>query len=271
MIDEQQDASEQPQEKLVLPGHADQPSGPTQAVRKIPMPYVPPLSSSKPSLSPVARLKYLWQRDPAYKVMMIATAVLLIAGLIFGTLVTNMLSQWSELVLRNGRVAVLPQQPPTGVTPQGTVDFHPTFPTPGGGQGSTDSSQPPMGPTPALQNTPPPITPTPQPTATQQGGLLIVQITSIPTQVSNNSIVPVQVTTNEPGILVRLYVSYDVPPNFYASRVQMTDGNGNATLSWIVNVFTFARRRATARVVAVGQDQNGQQVSSQVFTVQIVG
>lgn len=275
MIDEQKDTSEQssPQEELVLSVSADRPSGPSPAVQKAPMalPHFPLLASSSAFLSPLAKLRYLWRHDPAYKVVMIVAAILLIAGLIFGTLATNILFQMSELFLRNGRFVALSQPSPTEVTPQGTVDFHPIFPTPGGGQGSTGSSQPPMESTPSLQDTPA-ITPTlpPTPTPIQQGGQLTVQITSIPTQVSNNSIVPVQVTTNEPDVFVQLYVSYNVPPGFYSSRTEVTDGNGNATLSWIVNVFSIDKRRAVAHIVAIGQDQNGQRVSSSVFTVEII-
>src|SRR2546428_6913390 len=274
MIDEQRDVREQAQENLVVPAPVALPSGPSKVVQKVPMPrpYFPPLASSSSLRPSLAKLRYLWRRDPAYKVILVVMAVLLIAGLIFGILATTMLSQMSELFLRNGRMVALPQQAPTGVTPQGTVDFHPTFPTPGGGQGSTDSSQPPMGSTPSLQDTPA-LTPTlqPTPTPTQQGGQLIIQITSIPTQVSNNSVVPVQVTANEPGVVVRLYVNYNVPPGFYTGGIQVTDGNGDATLSWVVNVFTIDRRPAVAHVVAIGQDQNGQQASSQVFNVEIVG
>jgi hypothetical protein len=273
MIDEQRDVCEQAQEKSVLLAPADQPSGPSRIVHKVSMPplYFPPLASSIPLRSPLTKLKYLWQRDPAHKVVMTVTVILLIAGIIFGTLATDILSQLSELFLRNGPIVALPQQAPTGLTPQGTVDFHPIFPTPGGGQGSTESSQPPMGPIPVQQETPA-ITPTlpPTPTPIQQGGQLTVQITSIPAQVSNNSIVPVQVTTNEPGIFVQLYVSYNVPPGFSSSRTQLTDGNGNATLTWMVNVFSIDKRRTAAHVVALGQDQNGQRVSSSVFTVLIV-
>ncbi|HZU00224.1 MAG TPA: hypothetical protein VFA10_11210 [Ktedonobacteraceae bacterium] len=272
MIDEQRDVSEQPQKKLGVPV-AEQPFAPSKKVQRVPIPppYFPPLDPPRSVLSTLTNLKHFWRRDSASKVMIVVTAVPLIAGLIFGTLATGMLSQSLELFLRNGPIVALPQQAPKGVTPQGTVDFHPTFPTPGGGQGSTDSSQPPMGPTPVVQDTPPTM-PTPQPTPIQQGGQLIVQITSIPTQVSNHSLVPVQVITNEPDISVQLYVSYNVPPGFYTSRTQVTDGNGYATLSWTVNVFSFLNRRgANARLVAIGQDQNGQQVSSQVFTVEILG
>jgi hypothetical protein len=273
MIDEQRDVGEQTQENLVVPAPSALPSGPSKAVPKAPMPppYFPPLASSSSLQFSPAKLRSLWQRDPAYKVLLIATAVLLIAGLLFGTLATNMLTQLSELFLHNGRVVALPQQTPIAVTPPGTVDFHPTFPTPGGGQGSTDSSQPPTGPTPSLQDTPV-ITPTlaPTPTPIQQGGQLTIQITSIPTQVSNHSIVPVEVTTNEPDILVQLYVSYNAPPGFYTSRTQVTDGNDVAILSWIVNVFSINRKRTIAHVVAIAQDQNGQRVSSPAFTVQII-
>ncbi len=273
MIDEQRDVCEQAQEKSIVIAPADQPSGLPQRIHKVFMPpfYFPSLASSIPPASLLTKLRYLWQRDQAHKVMMVVIAILLIVGLIFGTLATKILSQLSELFLHNGPTVALPQQASVGIMPQGTVDFHPTFPTPGGGQGSTESSQPPMGPTASLQE-PPAITPTlpPTPTPIQHSGQLIVQITSIPAQVRNNSIVPVQVITNEPGIFVQLYVSYNVPPGFASSRTQVTDGNGDATLTWIVNVFSLNKRRAVAHVVALGQDQTGQRVASSVFTVLIV-
>jgi hypothetical protein len=269
MIDEHQDVHEQqPQKKLVLPAsHASDRIA--QNVFKL-LSRFSLISFSMPSFL-LTRLRYLWHRDSAHKVLMIALAFLLIAGLIFGTFATTMLFHLSELFIRNNSVAAFPQQAPPEVTPQGTVDFHPTFPTPGGGQGSTASSLPPMGPTPSLQNTPSIPTVIVQPTPPQQGGQLTLQITSISTRVSNNSFVPVQVAANEPGVTVQLYVTYNVPPGYYSSQAQTTDGSGNATLSWVVSVFTFGRRQTVARVTAIGRDQDGQQASSQVVTVQVVG
>jgi hypothetical protein len=271
MIDEHQDVDEQqPQEKLVLPAYPEQSAGSSSAIRKVTkLPTY--LSSLFSSLSPLEKLRYLWHRDSAHRVLIVALALLLVTGLIFGTLVTSLLSQLSvAFITHNVPLTGLPQNAPT--TPQGTIDFHPTFPTPGGGQGSTASSQPPSEPTPALQNTPS-ITPVPtiQPTPTQQAGQLSLRITSIPSQVINNSVVSVQVTANEPGVAIELYVTYNVPPGFYTSRARVTDGDGNVTLRWAVSVFAIGRRQALAHVVAVGQDQNGQQVSSQEVTVQIVG
>jgi hypothetical protein len=270
MIDEHQDVHEQqPQEKLAA-SHEQLSDKAVQNVSKL-LSGFSLISSSMASFL-LSRLRYLWHRDSAHKVLMIALAFLLIAGLVFGTFATIMLFHLSELFIRNNSVAAFPQQAPPEVTPQGTVDFHPTFPRPGGGQGSTASSLPPMGPTPSLQNTPS-ITPTVivQPTPPQQGGQLTLQITSISTQVSNNSFVPVQVAANEPGVTVQLYVTYNVPPGYYSSQAQTTDGSGNATLSWVVSIFTFGRRQTVARVVAIGRDQDGQQASSQVVTVQVVG
>jgi hypothetical protein len=265
MMDEHQDVREQQPQKNLVASH-EQPSD--KAVQNVskPLPRFSLISSMPLSL--LTRLRYLWHRDSAHRVLMIALALLLIAGLIFGTFATSILFRLSELFIRNNSFAAFPQNALAGVTLQGTADFLPTFPTPGGGQGSTASSQPPKWSTPSLQDTP---TVTIQPTPTQQGSQLILQITSIPTQVSNNFIVPVQVTVNEPGVTVQLYVTYNVPPGYYSSREQTTDGDGNATLSWNVSVVTFGRRQAIARVVALGRDQDGQQVWSQQVTVQVVG
>src|SRR5205085_2116204 len=80
------------------------------------------------------------------------------------------------------------QETPTGASATGTVDLHPAFPTPGGNNGSTTTSQPPAHSTPTLQptadNNPTP-TVEPSPT-TPSGGELTVQITDIPNSVSNN-------------------------------------------------------------------------------------
>jgi hypothetical protein len=263
MIDEHQDVDEQLQEKLAVSDDS------TEAVHNVskPLSRFSHISSSMPSFL-LTRLRYLWHRDSAHKVLLITLALLLIIGLIFGTFATIMLLRLSEPFIRNNSVAAFPQNAPPQVTPQGTVDFHPTFPTPGGGQGSTASSLPPMGPTPSLQDTPTVIV---QPTPPQQGSQLTLQITNVPTMVSNNSFVPVQVTANEPDVTVQLYVTYNVAPGYYSSRGQVTDGDGKATLSWVVSVFSFGRRQATAHVVALGRDQNGQQVWSQQVTVQVVG
>jgi hypothetical protein len=96
-----------------------------------------------------------------------------------------------------------------------------------------------------------------------------VQITGIPGQVSNNSTVQVNVATSEPGVTVRLQVTYNVYPYYYQSGAQMTGGDGNATLDWRVQVSGFRVKRVTARVIAVATDGSGQYATSSAAFVQV--
>ena len=218
----------------------------------------PPLPSS-----PLAKVRYFWGKDPAFKVLVVAIGVVIIAGLLVLSLVGTALSHNVGSFTSGNSQA---QTPPTAGIPTGTVDAHPTFPPPGGGQGSGSSSQPPTKGTPVLQATQG-DTPTPQPTT---GGKLTVQINDIPNRVQNNSTVAVSVTTSDPNSTVDLYVIYNAAPYRYTSGTHTTDANGNATLYWMINVFMFGRH-AQATVYVVATDQNGQRAQAQPVTVQVVG
>ncbi|MEO6890532.1 MAG: hypothetical protein ABI456_14155 [Ktedonobacteraceae bacterium] len=215
--------------------------------------------------NPIIRLGELWRRDPAYKALIIAVALVLVAGTLFASLAANALLQSSGGLFTQN--TAIPTTPQVGVAPAptGTVDLHPAFPTPGGGKGTKQSSQPPMQGTPALQ-----ASPTGIPTQQPGNGNLVVQITGLPPQVPTNSMVPVSVQTSTPGATVQLQVTYNAPPFFYTSTQQVTDGNGNATINWQVNVFVRGKR-ATARVTVIAFDQNGQQGHSDSIRVQITG
>jgi hypothetical protein len=212
-----------------------------------------------PPRSPFARLRYLWRRDPAYKVLVIAVTIVLLAGLTLATLATR-------AILRGG--SPLPSsaytQTPPAVTPAGTVDLKPAFPTPGGGIGSSSSSQPP-----APQNTPS-LQPTPQPTSPPQTTGLTVQITGIPAHVQSGTVVSVSVTTSEPGVTVWLTITYNTYPFRGYAGPRTTDSNGFATIPWSVNIYGGGRH-SMAVVTAVARDQQGQQTRSQPVTVQING
>ena len=208
----------------------------------------------------VARLAYYWRKDPAYKVLFIAIAMVLVASIVFVSLA-------SAAFLGNPNSSSSSQNPPVVARPTGAVDLRPTFPNPGGGQGGNQSSQPPLYQTPALQPTNP--TDQPSPTPNDGGGTLTVQITNIPPQVANGQTVNVSVNTSEPGATVTLVVRYNVQPYRASAGPQTTDGGGNATLSWFVLVYSIGQRNAQATVYAVATDQNGQQAMSQVATVQI--
>lgn len=255
--------------KLVLPAISDEEymnlraSRPLQAFPVRPEQLILHTTPPPPS-NPLAKLRYFWSKDSAYKVLMIAIGTVLIAGMLSLSLV-------SASFLRNvGSFAggnSLSQTPPKAVVPTGTVVVHPTFPPPGGGSGSGTSSQPPTQTTPVLQATQG-DTSTPQPTP--GNGQLTIQINGVPSHVQDYSTIPVSITTSEPNATVNLYVVYNAPPYRYLSTSSTTDGNGNATISWTVNVFMVGRH-AQAVVYAVATDQNGQRAQAQPVSVQVVG
>lgn len=256
--------------KLVLPAVSDEEymnlraSRPLQAFPVRPEQLIQHTTPPPPS-NPLARLRYFWSKDSAYKVLMIAIGTVLIAGMLSLSLV-------SASLLRNigsfGGDNSLPQTPPKAVVPTGTVVLHPTFPPPGGGTGSGTSSQPPPQATPVLQPTQEDASP--QPTPGSGNGQLTIQINGVPGRVQNNSTVPVSITTSEPNVTVNLYVVYNAPPYRYLSTSSTTDGNGNVTINWTVSVFMVGRH-AQAVVYAVATDQNGQRTQAQPASVQIVG
>lgn len=192
------------------------------------------------------------RKEPAYFVLTLAIALVLITSIIFVALGASVFfnnngQQWNS--------SQTEREP--GQTPSGTVDAKPSFPTPASNQGSNQSSQPAAGPQPTFQ-----------PSPTTQGPLS-VQITSIPNVVHNNTRVHVVVQTSEPNVDVRLQVTYDVVPFFYAVSGHTTDGNGNATLPWNIRVFlnnTF-NQSAQATVTVIATDQQGQQATSQPVSV----
>ena len=251
------------QEKLVLPppdgNESSTPGGSLHYTQVRPEDLIRP--AAMPPKDPLARLIYFWSKDPAYKVLIIAVGLVLIAGLLFFSLVSRAMNP--NFFKLN---STSPQAPPTGVTPSGTVDLRPAFPSPGGGQGSSTSSQPPAQSTPALQPTVDNTQSSPTP---GQGGTLTVQITGIPNRVQNGSVVDVGVRTNEANVTVELYVVYSAPPYRDFAGPHMTDDGGNATIPWSVSVYKIGGARAT--VVAIARDQNGQQAQSQPVSVQIAG
>jgi hypothetical protein len=256
-----QEQEEQP-EKLVLPapptdeqpmyyGGQMAPLRPEQLLRNQTQPV--PQSAG-------ARIAYYWRKDPAYKVLMIAMAVVLLAGII-----SIALASAAFLGNPNFFASSTSQTIPRGANPTGTVDLHPTFSAPGGGSGSNQSSQPPMQQTPALQPTVNQQSPTPG-----GGGTLTVQITNLPQQVKNGSRVNVHVNTNEPGVTVLLVILYGTQGGRTTAGPQTTDDNGNATIPWFVFAFGFGKKSIQALVYAVATDQNGQQAKSQTVAVQVL-
>lgn len=206
------------------------------------------------------KLAWYWRKDPAYKVFMIAIAMVVVASIVFVSLLST------SLFSRSSSGASFAQTPPAKVTPRGPVDLHPAFPTPGGGNGTAQSSQPPTQKTPSLGPT---STSTAQPTV-QSGGQLTLQIVNYPQTVTNNSVVDITVSTNQPGITVYLQIRYNAFPSQTRTGAGTTDGNGSVTIPWSVSVFSFGHKHVQATLTAIGADQNGQSVASDPVAIQVV-
>lgn len=211
-----------------------------------------------------ARLAFYWRKDPAYKVLFIAMTMVLIAGIIFLSLASAaFLGNSSPLASTNSTSQALPKV----VNPKASINPPPVFPTPGGGSGSNQSSQPQMQPTPALHPTP---VAQPSPSPTQgDNGTLNVQFTNIPDQVTNGSNVMVGVNTSEPNVSVILVIRYSGQGARTTAGPQITDSSGNASISWFVFDYGFGQKNVQAHVFALATDQNGQQARTQTVTIQV--
>ena len=211
---------------------------------------------------PRAKFSQLLRTDPAYQVLAIAIVLVLIASIIFATFAGHMLSQLSS---PQGNTAA---QNAAGGTPSGTPGTQPT--SSAAGAASTSPSPTPATMTPQPTDAVPTVTVTAQATAT---GPLTLQITDIPTLVNNgkNANVPVVVTANQPGVSVKLVVTYDAPPNFYTSIAKTTGSDGTVQLNWHIHIMGHNNPIVNARVIASANDQNGQLVSSPAIAVQIMG
>ena len=210
-----------------------------------------------------ARIAFYWHKDPAYKVLMIAMSMIIIAGILFVSLASTAFIGNSSFL---ASPSSSPQAFPTGANPTGTVVLHPTFSAPGGGSGSNQSSQPPVHSTPVLQPT---STGQASPTA-GGGGMLTVQFTNIPQQVRNGSYVSVGVNAGEPNVSVILVIHYSVQGGRSTAGPQTTDSNGNASIPWFVYTYAFGQKNVQAFVYALATDQNGQTAKSQTVTVQVL-
>ncbi len=254
------------QSKLVIPAYFDEqqygnmdqtlrvkPRQITQTQRLTPQyPTHPPTNS-------FSKLPLLWSKDPAHKVLIIAAIALILSGILFIGLASTLFLQNSNVLTQNNTAS----QDASSNVP-GTVDLHPMFPTPNGGNGGNTSSQPSAYPTPTLDSNLPP-----DGLQTPISGPLTVQIMEIPFVVSNGSTVSVGVITNEPGVEVTIDVHYRPSGRNYQSGPRLTSSNGYATLPWRVQVHEDVFGMTTATVNAVASDQNGQRAVSAPRTIQI--
>jgi hypothetical protein len=228
-----------------------------------PAQLIRPVSSAAPA-GLLPKLAYYWRKDPAYKVFMLALVMVLVASIIFLSMAS------AALLGKLSSGSAYSQNPPTAVVSTGTVDLRPSFPAPGGGKGSDQSSQPPAQSTPVLNSTPSgDNSPTPQPTQPDQNGNLNVQITAYSRLVANGSSAYAVVSTGEPGVTVTLYIQSNATPRSRTAGPRTSDGNGNATISWQV-FYSHAHRTVTLTVVAIGVDQDGHQSTSAPVTIEVL-
>ena len=273
MLEDPFDPHKQP-DKLVLPAipteeyhsplpeylvHAEQ--RPFQArglVRKNQSP------AARPARPLYKKLTHLWHKDPAYKVLFIAIGVVLVSSIICLALLAGFIAQLSPSPRPVTNLPARAQATPT----------HATQPTPQATPRPTVVPTPMPTPTPIIVVTPAPIAtapgiiaPTPNPDEK-----LTVQIGTLPAQINNNVMVPVTVSTNQPGATVSLFVTYSAIPLLYTSDPQTTDANGNTTFFWSVHERTFSpfTRMVAANVTAVVRYQNRPQATSQTMTIHIL-
>ena len=204
-----------------------------------------PLPAARSVSPPHKKLLHLWQKDPAYKVLFIAIGVVLASTIVSIALLAGFINQLAPSPTPVASLPLHPQATPTlapSPSPQPTATPIPQ-PTP------TPTPTPIVVVTPAPVVTAPAIiAPTPNP-----DGKLTVQINDLPAQINNNVMVPVKVTTNQPGATISLFVTYSAVPLLYTSDPQTTDATGTTTFSWNVHERTFSpfTRMVTANITAV--------------------
>ena len=214
------------------------------------------------------KMAYLWRTDPAYRVLYISLAFVIVAFLIFFVVVGG--------IFAHGGIPSQTQQQATSRTNTGSQQ--PKQNNQPGGSQKTAATQPTPQPTATTAPTPTPIptqaptpTPRPQPTPTAIPTQLTAQITNFPNVVQNNSTAQITVQTNQPNASVTLFVFYEgIPTNTTSGPVQ-TDGNGTATLNWNIHEHRINRAINTiiARMTAQITSQNDQRTQTQTVTIQI--
>jgi len=194
------------------------------------------------------------RKDPLYRVFALALALVIVAVIVLVVFGASTFLNTSNNNQGNNTspLTQTTSTPATTATSKPTATATPVH---------TPTVQPVIQPT-----TPPQITPTP--TVSNQGQLSI-QISKVPTNVNNNTKVSVMVIATEPGVTVKLQVTYTTLPYLYTSASRVTDQNGKATLSWSVKLITLTNGQYPATVVAMATDKNGQQAQSQPVTVLI--
>ncbi|HET8911794.1 MAG TPA: hypothetical protein VFN23_10045 [Ktedonobacteraceae bacterium] len=213
------------------------------------------INQQKAQRGPFGKMKALWQKDPAYKVLFTSIAAVILAASIFiGIGFAVFMPQSSHQSSNgpqnasgaNGLSSAVRKSTPA--PPQPTAQPTLAVPTP---TATPMPTQVPPTPTPTQ------VTPTPVPTQVPQS---TTQITQFPQQVSNGGRATVVVHTL-PGATVTLNVVYIVPASPANVSPTQTGSDGYASFTWRVRVFSITGG-ATATVTATVTDQDGNQTTS---------
>ncbi len=255
-----------PQSKLILPAAPEETYRPPQTYtqkRPIrPEQLIRPSAAPLPK-NPVARLTFLWRSDPAFKVLIIAVATIILSGIVGVALATSFVA--NQTAPQSSASQAASAAKPTTATSAAPTSVPTAVPT-------TVPAATPIPTQASNANVPTTVQPTATPTTAtvNMTGPLTLQITSVPGQVQNDTTVAVTVQASQPGISVKLTGIYTAAPGFFTTGSHTTDANGTVTISWHVKVqdFGFGGNTIVARITAVAQTQT-QVVSSQTVTVQI--
>ncbi|GHO53042.1 hypothetical protein [Ktedonobacter robiniae] len=218
-------------------------AGPAPLVHYTPIPPVP--------RGPIASLGYYWQKDPAYRFLLLSIAFVLLASTAFAIVLGNYLTQGT------GNSPSPNQAQGPGLHGNPTATAHPQVT-------ATPAPQPSPSPTPTQQPTQEP-TDTPDPTQPTTGQLS-VQIINAPAVVNNGSSVQITVAS-QPGATVRLSVRYQAAPFVGGGATTLVGDSGTTQLRW--NVRVISSQDTSAQLTIIATDQNGQSTQSAPVTVQI--
>src|SRR5947199_3104763 len=184
--------------KLVLPAvslddHSYDTNGGTQPIQmrnaRLPHQKAGPAAPA----NPFAKLGYYWRSGPAHQFLIIVVSFATVVGFIFAGFM--------------GLTFAQPATPQANQLPQHSISSNQATPSPHAPSGATaTASGGPSNPTNETL-TPTPV-PSPTPTPTPEVAPLTLRITSVPKEIDNDTTVDVTVQTNQPGVPVRLTLSY---------------------------------------------------------------
>ncbi|HTI13999.1 MAG TPA: hypothetical protein VL461_05425 [Dictyobacter sp.] len=216
---------------------------------------------------PGARSASSWRKDPAYRVLWIAIATIIVSGIIFAIIGGNALAHYFQPTQANNNN---PNTQPTTV-----AQIIPTN-TP------TATPSPTPSPTPIVTPSPTPIppTPTPQPTNNQQmnhgtNQQLTVNITQVPNQVQDGDTVAITVQTSMPDAQVTLTFTSDGSPAYFTMGPKNVGGDSMTTFHWTVNERSFnpfkqKGETVTTLISATAQSNDKQQqATSKMVSVKV--